>query len=70
MELGREFNTCVRNDGMGIEADMDWRRRLGLPKERSKVFPLIYVWLCLSLETLPAVSVKLFYVKNRSEKLN
>jgi hypothetical protein len=53
-----EFNTCVENDEMGIDADMDGRRRFGLPKERSKVFPFIYVWLCLSLETLPDVSVK------------
>jgi len=58
VELGREFNTCVENDEMGIDAGMDGRRRLGLPKERSKGFPLIYVWLCLSLETLPDVSVK------------
>jgi len=53
-----EFNTCVENDEMGIDADIDGRRRFGLPKERSKVFPFIYVWLCLSLETLPDVSVK------------
>jgi hypothetical protein len=53
-----EFNTSVENDEMGIDADMDWRRRLVLPKGRSKVFPLIYVWLCLSLETLTYVSVK------------
>jgi hypothetical protein len=58
VELGKEFNTCVENDEMGIDAGMDGRRRLGLPKGRSKVFPLIYVWLCLSLETLPDVSVK------------
>jgi hypothetical protein len=58
VELGREFNTCVENDEMGIDAGLDGRRRLGLPKERSKVFPLIYVWLCLSLETLTYVSVK------------
>jgi hypothetical protein len=56
--LGRELDTCVENDEMGIDADMDGRRRLGLPKERSKVFPLINVWLCLSLETLTYVSVK------------
>jgi len=58
VELGREFNACVENDEMEIDADMDWRRRLGLPRERSKVFPLINVWLCLSLETLTYVSVK------------
>lgn len=58
MELDREFNACVENDEMGIDAGMDGRRRLGLPRERSKVFPLIYVWLCLSLETLPDVSFK------------
>jgi hypothetical protein len=58
VELGRELDTCVENDEMGIDAGMDGRRRLALPKGRSKVFPLIYVWLCLSLETLTYVSVK------------
>ena len=58
MELGRELDTCVENDEMGIDADMDWRRRLDLPKGRSKGFPHIFVWLCLPLETLPYVSVK------------
>lgn len=58
MELGRDFNTFVRNDEMGRDADMDGRGRLDLPNGRSKGFPLIFVWLCLSLETLPDVSVK------------
>jgi hypothetical protein len=57
VELDREFNACVENDEMGIDADMDWQRRLGLPKGRSKFFPLIYVWLCLSLKTPNDVSV-------------
>ncbi|MBS3907025.1 MAG: hypothetical protein KGZ49_08305 [Syntrophaceae bacterium] len=54
----------MRNDEMGIDADMDGRRRLGLPKGMSKVFPLIYAWLCLSLETLTYVPIKLFFVRN------
>ena len=63
MELGREFNACVENDEMEIDTEMDGRRRLDLPNGRSEVFPFIYVWLCLSLETLPDVSVKWFYAK-------
>jgi hypothetical protein len=58
VELGREFDACVENDTMEIDAGMDWRRRLGLPKGRNKGFPHIFVWLCLSLETLSGVSVK------------
>lgn len=64
MKQGGEFNAFVRNDEMGIDADMDGRRRLGLPKGMSKVFPLIYAWLCLSLETLTYVPIKLFFVRN------
>jgi hypothetical protein len=57
VEQGREFDAWVEKDETEIDADMNLWRRLGVPKGRSKVFP-IFVWLCLSLETLTYVPVK------------
>jgi hypothetical protein len=48
----------MTRDEMKKVEERESRRRLVMPKGRSKFFPLIYAWFFITFEALPCASVK------------